>query len=53
MAEVSLYDYELEKHTKWVDKDVTAPTDAFSFFKRIKPSKYNAFLYRGNIQYMI
>lgn len=53
MAEVPLYDYELEKYTKWVDKDVTAPTEAFSFFKRMKPSKYNAFLYRGNIQYMI
>lgn len=48
MAEVPFYDYELEKHTKYVEKDVTLPKDAFSFFLTMKPSMNNAFLYRWN-----
>ena len=48
MDEVPMYDYELEKHTKWIDKGVTLPVDAFDFFKKLIPSKTNAFLYRDN-----
>lgn len=47
MAEVPLYDYELEKHTKYIEKDVTLPCDAFLFYKKMKPKLNNAFLYRG------
>ena len=47
MAEVPHYDYELEKHTKYIEKEVTPPYDAFSFYKNMKPDRNNAFLYRG------
>lgn len=48
MAEVPYYDYELEKHTKYREKGVTLPSEAFDFFKTIKPSIDTAFLYREN-----
>ncbi len=48
MAEAPYYDYELEKHTKYREKGVTLPNEAFYFFKTINPSIDTAFLYRGN-----
>ncbi len=48
MAEVPYYDYELEKHTKYREKGVTLPDEAFDFFKKIQPSIATAFLYKNN-----
>lgn len=48
MAEVPYYDYELEAHTKYREKGVTLPDEAFSFLKNLNPSCENAFLFRGN-----
>ena len=48
MAEVPYYDYELEMHTKYREKGVTLPNEAFDFFTKIKPSMATAFLYRNN-----
>ena len=51
MTEVPFYDYELEKHAKYVDKGVTLLDEAFGFFKKLKPNMNTAFLYRGNERY--
>lgn len=48
MAEVSYYDYELEKHTKYREKNVTFPDEVYDFFRKIEPSYDTAFLFRGN-----
>lgn len=47
MAEAKLYDYELEKHTKYRPKGVTNPEEAFAHIKELKPSRENAFLFRN------
>ena len=47
MSEAKLYDYELEKHTKYSPKGVTNPEEAFAHIKDLKPSKENAFLFRN------
>lgn len=44
MAEVKYYDYEEELHTKFIDKSITKPSAAFSFFDRLIPCKENVFL---------
>lgn len=49
MAEVPFYDYELEKHTRYINKNECTPEDAFAFMKTLIPSKRNAFLFRGNL----
>lgn len=49
MAEVPFYDYELEKHTRYINKNECTPEDAFAFMKTLIPSKKNAFLFRGNL----
>jgi len=48
MAEVPFYDYEVEKHTKYIDKNICSPAEAFGFMKVMVPKYENAFLYRGN-----
>ena len=48
MVEVEFYDYELEKHTKCVDKSITEPGDAFSHLEKLIPRRENAFLFRKN-----
>ena len=48
MAEVPFYDYELEKHTKYREKGVVSPDEVYTFFRKIKPSFANAFLFRNN-----
>ena len=46
MAQVKYYDYDVELHTKYVDKTVTSPEDAFAFLKTLEVKKENAFLWR-------
>lgn len=46
MAEVEYYAYEEELHTKFVDKSITEPTDAFAHLKQLIPCRENAFLLR-------
>lgn len=46
MAEVEFYDYETELHTKYVDKNVTSPEEAFSHLVRLDVKKENSFLWR-------
>lgn len=52
MAEVPFYDYELEKHTKYVEKDLCPPEEAFAFFQTLTPRRENAVLFRGNERWM-
>lgn len=49
MAEVKYYDYEEELHTKYVDKNVVNPADAFEHLKHLKLCHENAFLFRNNM----
>lgn len=44
MHEVEFYDYEDELHTKFVDKSITEPQDAFAHLATLKPNRNNAFL---------
>lgn len=46
MAQVKYYDYDVELHTKYVDKTVTSPEEAFAFLKTLEVKKENAFLWR-------
>lgn len=46
MKEVKFYDYEIELHTKYREKGVTNPQEAFAFMDKLIPSKANAFLLR-------
>ena len=46
MAQVKYYDYDVELHTKYVDKTVTSPEEAFAFLKMLEVKKENAFLWR-------
>jgi len=46
MAQVKYYDYDVELHTKYVDKTVTSPEEAFAFLKMLEVKKENAFLLR-------
>ena len=46
MSEVKYYDYEEELHTKFVDKSVSSPEEAFAHLNRLIPCKENAFLFR-------
>lgn len=46
MAEVKFYDYDEELHTKFVDKTITEPADAFAHLDNLIPCKENAFLFR-------
>lgn len=45
MAEVKFYEYDLELHTKYVDKSVVERREAFSYLSNLKPSRNNAFLF--------
>ena len=45
MAEVEFYEYELELHTKYRERGVVSPQEAFAFMKRLKPNLQNAFLF--------
>jgi len=49
MAEVEFYDYDIELHTKYVDRSVTTPEEAFEHLKRLEVKKENAFLFRKKI----
>ncbi|MBQ8546934.1 MAG: 1-acyl-sn-glycerol-3-phosphate acyltransferase [Lachnospiraceae bacterium] len=46
MAQVKYYDYDVELHTKYVDKTVTSPEEVFAFMKMLEVKKENAFLLR-------
>ena len=46
MAEVEFYDYDIELHTKYVDRNITSPEEAFEHLKRLEVKKENAFLFR-------
>ena len=46
MSQVKYYDYDVELHTKYVDKTVTSPEEAFAFLKTLEVKKENAFLWR-------
>jgi len=46
MAEVKYYDYDVELHTKFIDKNVTSPEEAFAFMDKLEINKKNAFLFR-------
>lgn len=46
MAEVKFYDYEEELHTKFVNKTITEPSDAFAHLDKLILCKENAFLFR-------
>lgn len=46
MAQVKYYDYDVELHTKYVDKNVTSPEEVFAFMKTLEVKKENAFLWR-------
>ena len=46
MAEVKYYDYDVELHTKFIDKNVTSPEEAFAFMDKLEVNKKNAFLFR-------
>lgn len=46
MVQVKYYDYDVELHTKYVDKTVTPPEEAFAFLKMLEVKKENAFLWR-------
>ena len=45
MAEMKFYDYETEKHTKFIDKKITERTSAFEHLAKLKPNFKNAFLF--------
>lgn len=45
MAEVKYYDYDVELHTKFVDKTITEPEDAFRHLDSLIPCHENAFLF--------
>lgn len=45
MAEVKYYDYDVELHTKYVDKAIIEPEDAFRHLDSLIPSLENAFLF--------
>ena len=49
MSEVKFYEYELEKNTKYREKNITPPNEAFAFMDKLIPSKENAFLFRNNL----
>jgi len=46
MAQVKYYDYDVELHTKYVDKTITPPEEAFAFLETLEVKKENAFLWR-------
>ena len=46
MAQVKYYDYDVELHTKYVDKNITPPEEAFAFLETLEVKKENAFLWR-------
>ncbi|MBE5952396.1 MAG: hypothetical protein E7260_12585 [Lachnospiraceae bacterium] len=48
MAEVEFYDYDIELHTKYVDKSVTSPKEAFAYMEKLKVKKETAFLFGKN-----
>ena len=51
MVEVPYYDYELERHTKYREKGVVQAEEAYIFFRKTKPSKATAFLFRNNVRW--
>lgn len=44
ISQAEFYEYELERHTKYREKGVTLPEEAFSFMDKLIPSRENAFL---------
>lgn len=46
MAQVKYYDYDVELHTKYVDKNITSPQEAFAHLEYLEVKKENAFLWR-------
>lgn len=46
MAQVKYYDYDVELHTKYVDKTITTPEEAFAFLETMEVKKETAFLIR-------
>ena len=50
MAEVKYYDYDVELHTKYVDKSVIEPEEVYIPLKRLMPCRENAFLFNKRIK---
>lgn len=47
MHEVEFYDYEDGLHTKYIDKTITEPAEAFAHLQMLQPNLNNAFLFRN------
>lgn len=47
MAEVEFYDYDVELHTKYVDKNIVSPDEAFAHLKKLEVKKETAFLFNS------
>ena len=50
MAEVKYYDYDVELHTKYVDKHITEPEEVFKPLECLTPCRENAFLFNKRIK---
>lgn len=50
MHEVEFYDYEDELHTKYIDKTITEPPDAFAHLATLEPNLNNAFLFNKRLK---
>lgn len=48
-GEVKYYDYDVEEHTIFVDKNIVPYSDAFAHLKSIKPTMQNAFLFNKRL----
>lgn len=49
MAEVEFYDYEIELHTKYVDRTKVTTKEAFGHLEELEPKNENAFLFDKRI----
>ena len=49
MAEVEFYDYEIELHTKYMDRTKVTTKEAFGHLEGLEPKRENAFLFDKRI----
>jgi len=49
MAEVKYYDYDVEVHTKFIDKNICEPEEVFGPLTSLIPRKENAFLFNKRL----
>lgn len=50
MTEVEHYDYDVEMHTKFIDKSIISPKDAFEHLNHITPNSNTAFLFNKRLK---